>query len=435
VAGIVVTVLGSVLIAIQWRLNDVENQLEQDLRDTVEIELAALRIGNRQNFMDVQRSASQDWLNSQEALFDEYQQIKQLGEPGNYKILDVTLDDERPRARVLIEQVINGQKFRTVWFYWRYNDLEGEQNGWRHVPPDVEFWGAEHTLKNNFSQVVYYDLDKTLAEKIAPLIEQWWREGCTLLSCPNAVPRLTITIVPHTMPGPTWDLYDFYNIVIPSPLIEGRANYSQLPDPQLVATLRAMVFERVVEAHTNEDIQASPYTDTYWIATTAQNWLQEKVGGQEQAGSAFFDTLVSVFGADFPGRMMQNFTANTDIGFMQLALGLPVPQLTDEQINALAWSEFFQWRLRAEQAAQGIDPEAYRTLYDTLDGNAMTVASERFANRNPNSPIPRVVGVTINFDEFGRRLANVAVLPNPDDSATQAIILFRWTGTTWKRIN
>ena len=35
---------------------------EQDLRDTVNVELTALRIGNSTNFMDVQRSASEEFI-------------------------------------------------------------------------------------------------------------------------------------------------------------------------------------------------------------------------------------------------------------------------------------------------------------------------------------------------------------------------------------
>ena len=40
-------------------------------------------------------------------------------------VADATVDG--PRGRAVVEEVIDGVSYRTVWFYWRYAD------GWRHV--------------------------------------------------------------------------------------------------------------------------------------------------------------------------------------------------------------------------------------------------------------------------------------------------------------
>ena len=87
--------------AVFWRLDQVDNQYRQDLLDTVQIETAALRIGDFAGFMAVQRSASDAFMLDQSRAFEEYQQIKQTHQvelPGT--VVDATIDHLRGRVVV-----------------------------------------------------------------------------------------------------------------------------------------------------------------------------------------------------------------------------------------------------------------------------------------------------------------------------------------------
>lgn len=432
---LIVLIITGVITLIRWRLSVVENRIRQDLIDTVNVELTALRIGNYSNFISVQRSASEDWLSDQIGFYDDYQSLKADGQLSiDDEIVDVTIDPDQPRARVLVEQTINGEPYRLVWFYWRYNDLESEQNGWRHVPPDVEYWGDKSTIKEDNIRVVYYELDSDLGKALAPLVEQWWNEGCELLGCASQ-PTLTVQIVPETLDEPMWDLYEPLLLRVPSPLIRGRAYYGKIPQPELEQAVQEMIADKLLDVRIGIDLNPSPYTDTYWLNEEIVAELLA-VFNPSQTGSTFFNSLESLYGEDFLARMMQSFGPGNNIGILQNAINpaVPVPDLPDEELNQFHWIDFFQWRLRAEQVAQGNDPNSFREFYDTVDSDALAVAQQRFENRDPNSPIPRVVSVIVSRDSFSRRIANVDVLPNPDDESVQVTIVFRWSGTTWKRI-
>ena len=73
-------VLGIVLgvgALIVWRLNEGERRLEQFLRDTVESEVSALRLGDWNAFSRVQRSADSNWIDIQQSrFFDDIQAAK-----------------------------------------------------------------------------------------------------------------------------------------------------------------------------------------------------------------------------------------------------------------------------------------------------------------------------------------------------------------------
>ena len=433
---IIAVILGGVILVAQWRIHQVDQRTEEDLRATVNVELTALRIGNRGNFISVQRSASQDWMDGQNSLFDEYQNFKQNGWLETAEILDVSIDHNQPRARVLIEQVINTVPYRMVWFYWRYNDVDGEQNGWRHVPPDIEFWGEQQTIDKGNLRVTYFDLDEDLAQAIAPLTETWWNASCTTIMCEDT-PRLTISIVPESLAEPVWDQYNEFTLKIPSPLLSGRAPFDVLPSSPLQNTLAQMIAERAVAYQAGGDLSfVSPYEDIYWINDHAQAWLVNDLTGGTNADSTFFASIETMWGSQFPGQIIHNLSTDSKIGFLEFAFGTPVVDMPDEQLNAIDWTDFFHWRLRAEHTAHSADDEAaFRKFYDTLDGDIMAIATQNFSKRDPNSPIPRVVGVEIGRDEFGRRIANVAILPNPDNTTVQNTLVFRWVDSTWKRIN
>ncbi|MBZ0304668.1 MAG: hypothetical protein K8I82_01250, partial [Anaerolineae bacterium] len=73
---LVLVLIGAVVGGIRLRLDQINGEIEQALRNTVETEVTALRLGDWQAFADAQRSASGDWLQRQEQTFNQYQDLK-----------------------------------------------------------------------------------------------------------------------------------------------------------------------------------------------------------------------------------------------------------------------------------------------------------------------------------------------------------------------
>ena len=132
--------IGGMVGAVILRLRQVEADIEQVVSDTTTAEVATLRLGDREAFMDMQRSATTDWIQQQDANFSRYQALKQTTDINlSGRIISVQVDGAR--ARVQLEEIIGGVPYGHAWFYWRYDD------GWRHVPPDYTFWGEAKTAQ------------------------------------------------------------------------------------------------------------------------------------------------------------------------------------------------------------------------------------------------------------------------------------------------
>ena len=190
IVGLIVSVVGLVL----WRLWYVDHTIEQQLRDTVSAEMAALRIGDIAAYLNIQRSESNVWMLGQSDQFWAYQQLKQARDvdlTGN--VLDLNIDQNR--ARVLVEEVIDGVHYQHVWFYWRYED------GWRHVPADVTFWGEARTDEGPGYTLTYFELDVPLASALKPSLDLVWGAGCAWLACATPLPALSVQMVPEVGRG------------------------------------------------------------------------------------------------------------------------------------------------------------------------------------------------------------------------------------------
>src|SRR5690606_4339781 len=75
--GLILAILGGIGAFLAWRLEEADSRIEQFLRDTVEAEVAALRIGDWNAFYNAQRSADPLWAeNRQRAFFEQYQTLK-----------------------------------------------------------------------------------------------------------------------------------------------------------------------------------------------------------------------------------------------------------------------------------------------------------------------------------------------------------------------
>jgi hypothetical protein len=416
------TVVGAICAvgALIWfRLTSVDNQLRQELIDTAQAETAALRIGDYAAYMNIQRSASGDWLKSQSERFALYQDLKKKSDlklTGN--ALDTVVDGSR--GRVLIEEEIDGVSYRTAWFYWRYAD------GWRHVPTDYTFWGATQTLSGKVSSVKYHQLDEPLAQVLSALVERWWSEGCGYLGCSVAQPRLDVEIItapPGTGAQVHWETEKSYTLLVPSPLAyEERARIENELTPTLEETIAAAIAERVFDLTTNF-LRPVPTADAAWIRQTTIEWLATvyvQRGDLNRLG--FIQTLKDRYGPSSLSALVRALTPSADISLVAAVLKQP-----PEALN-LDWRSFFQWRLDVEKTFLARNDRAgFQALWDLSTPAAQQQMQQRMAR--PAQATPQVQDVAIGKGSDGKLQAMVQATA---ENKPQTII-FRMVNGTWKR--
>ncbi|MBI5929645.1 MAG: hypothetical protein HY862_10075 [Chloroflexi bacterium] len=433
---ILACLVGSVLGGVIWRLRAVDNQVRQNLLDTVDVEITAINVGNLSNYMQVKRSASEDWLQNQRDIFNEYQQLKQAGQLElTGKVLDVTIDE--PRGRVVLEEKVAGVPYRVVWFYWLYEDNVNGQAGWRRVPPDVEFWGSQKTIDKGSLKVVYHELDRRMAEAMANQVDGWWDEACSLLICSAGQAQLTIEIVPETLAGPEWDLYEEWKVRVPSPLLLDRGRNDVPFTPELEAALAHVLAEKLADYSRGNSFRPNDYSDAQWLQEEIVAWLAGQFTSNTDDGSRFFTTFDAAFGSTAPSQILSNLRPDSTLSDLQLVTGnVAVQDLGLERLNTINWNDFFQWRLKLEGVTlrDQNQPACYQ-LYDETIANGATAANTRCAAYDPNQIVPIVNGTVITNDTDGNLFAYVDALANPSDTSQREQIIFRWVGSTWKRIN
>lgn len=429
---------------ILWRLQAIRERGQEDLRASVETEFAAIRLGDKNAFMRIQRSASDSWLASQESAFSEYQSLKVNGRLSTeFRVVDVVIDKERGRA--IIEEIIDRQPYQQVWFYWRYpasiddpNTPENEtfEGGWRRVPPDVTFWGDESTLENDHSSVTYQALDEEVATLLAAEVEAWWGNGCELLPCAKAAGDLEIIIDPQAGIPLAWepDITQGWRLRILSPLLRGRVPSSGALPNDLKSEITEMLAERLI-AHASanrliyRDNEPIAY-DTTWLKYQLRDWLIARWTGQS---SPFLDSILATHPDRLIINMLNNLTDSGQINTLASFLETNTASLTDfPPMGTWDWKPFFAWRLSLEnQRLVAEDFSGFYALYE--NGEFNPVATGRAVDLvYRGSPPPTINNITFALRADGRPLA-VLEITRSDNTTGQ--IHFVWTGDTFVRVD
>jgi hypothetical protein len=415
--GIAVGVCG--LAAVIWaRLTMVDNQERRELERTVQAETATLRVGDYNQFINIQRSAGAGWLQEQSARFKHYQEMKSSSQvllTGT--MLDYEIDSGlSPRARAVVEEVIDGVRYQTVWFYWRYPD------GWRHVPPDFTFWGADSKIKNGDTTIVYQKVDQALAQFLLARANDWWTQACKLLACAQTSP-LTIQIVPESDGVAHWDEEKPFTLVIPSPLAIGDRSQLDPPlPPKLEDDIARLMSERAVEIAT-ANLQVIPTADAAWLRQATAGWLAGTFTGRgDPIQMSFIQSLVDHYGSGGLVSVLRALQPSSDVGVLGIALKQPLEAL------AVDWRTFFQWRLDVEKTLLARnDRDSFQALWDAANPTALEQMRIRMAR--PTQATPQVQAVSIAPGNDGVARATVQVSA---DGQSQ-VIIFRLVDGAWKR--
>ena len=435
VATIVCVVAGGIF----WRLRSVDDRVEDDLMAAVEAEFAAIRIGNEAAFMRMQRSDSQPWLEGQRGSFFEYQSLKENERfSPQTEVVDFDIDEER--ARVIVQEEIDGTPYQQVWFYWHYQavELDEEQAGWRRVPPDVTFWGDEGSIENASTTVTYYTLDADIATTLAERVESWWGSSCDLLACANPLGHLTVRIDPAAGARIAWDENEEWTLNIVSPRLNSRVPVNQSLPPTLEGEIANTLSQRLLEHATGgavdysqETLQALNY-DTDWLKAQLRDWLTARFRGDE---SPFMESAMAVFGETVPAGMLRSLGGPGQIDTLAPVLNPSATTLTEVDVlllEQLDWRGFFTWRLELER--RRLNENDYNNFYTLYElGNFNEIAEARaFDAAYRAQPTETVTGVTLTFRDDGTM---IALLDAMDVNETPFQITFAWNGDTFVRAN
>ncbi len=413
--GLFLLALSLGALIVRQRLIDVRNEVAQLLQDTVKAEVAAIRIGDRQTFRQIQASEDQAWLQAQNALFQQYGDMKTSGRielTGD--ILDVFVEDER--ARVLVQENIDGLPYSRLWFYHR------DSRGWRHTAPDLALWGEQRQLQADGVLVKYRAVDERLAAQLAEAAAGWIRRGCDLLDCGN-LPDLTAHIVIDTDEAVEWADERAFQLRLRSPYL-GIARADLPLDGALRLGVGGLLAERIVQAHA-PNLQATYPYDSYFLRSAAVAWLREYMT-QIAGDSALIRSLTEHYGVDKAPLLL---SALTNTGDMSSILQVD----STIEVHTLDWRDFIAWRLRAETEllAAGAQ-DLWLALYDTGDESVRLLAYERYS-RNQRGIQYRVLNTALRLKDDGAPQLLATVDVSYAGQREEQTILFNLARDVWKR--
>lgn len=421
IAGFLVLV-ALVVFVVQRRWTQINERLETLLVNTVESEVAALRIGNLDDYLDIQRSATDDWLLAQEQTFQAYQDLKASSDVTlSGRVADVTIEDQR--GRVNVEEIIDGIPYQQVWFYWRYDD------GWHHVPPDYTFWGEPNTIEREQFTIEYREVDALTAEGVADRLPRWLERGCSLVDC-TTLPPLTVEITSEPLPGVQWagTSADEWRLQIPSPY-RNRARADMPFDPPLQSSAATLLAEGLVDTLTNGNVAAYPH-DAYYLRSATVTWLVGQFM-QVQTDTSLITSLVQNYGEDTLAQLLRSLQPTSTIGLVTTVID--VPTLADANLN---WTDFIEYRLRTEaELIRAGDQAAWERLYHFRDDSVRSTAMTRFTTANPPQSYD-VQGIAqATYPDGSPQLQARVRVTDASGQATEQVIVFDLVNGNWLRAN
>ncbi len=434
IVGVFLGIVGLVAFLVQQRWTQVNERLEELLVQTVQSEVAALRIGDLENFLAIQRSATDEWYLAQEATYQQYQELKASSEVVlSGQVVDVEIDGQRGRAQV--EEIIDGVPYVRTWFYWRYNEIIDEttglpeqEGGWRHVPPDYTFWGASATIETDHFVIRYRSLDRAVAESMQNRLATWLEQTCTLFNCAE-LPPLTIDIIPDPALTVGWatNEQNAWQMVVPSPYTN-RARADQPFDPELRIDVAVLLANRIVDWQLAGRLPQYP-ADAFYLRSAIATWLAGRFL-EVRTDAHLIESLAENYGPATVTQLLAVLQPTDSIAVLSTATGVfPINGLTVD------WRDFLVWRLTTEdELIQSRDEANWQMLYDMNDPGLRDIAYGRF-NAGLVAESREILEVTPGSSPAGVPQLQVRTQVIANGEVQERIITFSLVDNVWKRAN
>ena len=411
------------------RADQVTEAEQRQLLDIVDAEVAALRLGDWTAYSRLQRGASADeWLSTQREQFDVYQALKLEGDIQlTGQVLDLEIDGQR--ARVHVQEIIDGIPYTRIWFYWRWPDDQNQDDlpdGWRHGPPDyADFWGDEQIYESDQLTIVHRDVDVPFVDVLATQLETWIQMGCDILTCEQR-PSIAVSVEPN--PGLTtqWAQENQSQLRIQSPYIDGTRS-DQPFTSEMQIEIASLLAERLVSQRLS--VEPSYPSDAYYLKQAVISWMVGRFA-QVNTNSLLIESLASNYGNQAVGQLVGAMQATSSIDVLSAATQLPLDQ------SNLDWRDFLTWRLVLEDelVARG-DSVNFLNLYDTRTQEGLNLANTRYSQGGPAEPVVVILVQMAQPTGDGTPRLQVTAEFGSEGQTRQEAIVFNLVNNIWQRGN
>jgi hypothetical protein len=222
----------------------------------------------------------------------------------------------------------------------------------------------------------------------------------------------------------------------------GRTRADLALSAELESAVRQQIAARLVR-YTAGDRAPVASSDAAWMQAEIARWLDGALAAGPGVVSitdpGFTGTLVAAYGPTAPGTALRVMPPDATLdAILSPVLGISLPLLTVEQLNALSWLSFFEWRLALETQLLGT-PEgggAFMNLYDLENMTAASLANQR--QEDPAYTLradPQVVSLLITRDELTQTFATAETVRLENNQEVRENVSWRLAGGTWKRAN
>lgn len=415
------SLLGAVVFIVFKRLDQVNSRIEQLLHETVAAEVASLRIGDFNSYIDIQRSASDDWYVLQEQTFNEYQQLKSSADITLTGQI-ITSEVDGQRGRVQIEEIINGVPFAQTWFYWRYDD------GWRHVPPDYTFWGEFATITMERFAIRYHLVDEPVARALSEQVSLWLDDACSYLDC-SMLPLLTFDIVTEYLPEAYWAPNEEFawQMVLSSPYLH-QARLDNPLSQTLQVDIASLLANRLIDTVLNKASITYP-SDAYFLHSSLVAWMVGRFV-QVNPETYFVDSLVNNYGIPTLQEVLRAW--QQEINLATLAPILGVSTIADANLD---WRDFIAWRLRTEyELIQRSDEANWQRLYDFSDVQVREIAYNLYRDE-VGFVFHRIIDLSYITGQDGMDQLLVQYEVDRNGQSSTRVAYFRLVNEVWLRIS
>lgn len=425
-------ILVGIVYVIMQRWEQVNQRQEQVLVDTVQAEVAALRVGDQVSFNALQQSATDDWYIEQQQRFNDYQTLKvESNVILTGQVLSTEIDGRR--ARVQVEEIIDGVPYVQTWFYWNYNIRQEDETdedilGWYHVPPDYTFWGEASEITNESHIIRYSLVDEALANDLNTALENWLADTCLYLDC-STIPLITIDIIPAPNNEVRWANDDptIWQMLLPSPYT-GRARADMPFDNTLQIETANAVANRLID-HISNDAQPLPASDAAYLQETIATWMLGRFV-QINPETHLIQSFVDNYDVNSISNILTNLQSTSNLSLLASVAGVQsIPELNVD------WRDFILWRLELEdRLIESGDEATWTTLYEFSDESIRAIAYQRFVNTF-TATNRTILEANLNLSETGipQLVARVSVTRGFETG--EEIIVFNLIDGTWKRVN
>ena len=432
--AIFASILGGIVYLVFQRLEQVNQQIEQLLSDTVQAEVAALRVGDLTAFEALQRSAREDWAGSQREVFNNYQALKiDSNVVLTGRILDVEVDGQR--GRVQVEEIIDGVPYVQTWYYWNYSRIPGCDDtaddcrtGWLHTIPDTAFRGASATIENDDYIIRYNEIDAEVATQIDESLSRWLADTCRYVDC-DLLPLITLDIVvaPGSSIRPADNEENAWQFIVPSPYT-GRARADMPFDTTLQLEMASLVSERLLGQVTN-NVDPVFASDAWFLRESILAWMTGRFV-QLNPETHLIQSLVDNHGVDTLTALLQNLQATSSMSILATVTGNS--SVADMSLD---WRDYVLWKLELEDDLIETQNEpVWTSLYDFTDPLVRDAAYQRYLNNfvatNRTVLSARIETVNLATPQL---VAEVNVTRGFESG--QEIIVFNLINGNWLRAN